>query len=76
MATSSPRTAQQHYQDAERLLAVAESTGTDPNIQLVAATAAIAHSLLAAAPRRARRHFEPPARHSSPGDRWLCGGNE
>jgi hypothetical protein len=74
-----PRTAQQHYADAERLLAAAESTGTDPRIAAVAALTGIGHALLAAAPRRARRTPTPPARHTgsgSPTNRWLYGDDK
>ena len=69
---------QSHYIDAERLLAVAESTGTDTSVQTVAALASIAHALLAGAPRRARRQHRDAGQHGqrhggSPRDRWLLG---
>jgi hypothetical protein len=63
----------EHYQQSLRLLAVAESAGTDPTIQTVAALAGIGHALLAAAPRRARKRPADPGRHTSTRDRWLFG---
>ena len=71
---SSPRSSAEHYAEAERLLAVAESTGTDRRIQQVAALAGVGHALLAAAPRRARRGKrapDAPGRPPAPRYRWL-----
>src|SRR6266571_1390830 len=62
------RTPADHYGESERLLAGAESTGTD--LQTVAALTAIGHALLATAPRVARRrdrHQPPQAGHRSTG---------
>jgi hypothetical protein len=64
MATQ-PRSPSEHYQDAERLLAAAESSITD-GIQTVSALLAVGHALLAQAPRRARR-VERQARHADNG---------
>jgi hypothetical protein len=67
-----------HYRDAVRLLAAAESAGTDPAVQAVAALAAIGHCLLAAAPRRARRAQHEPSRRregGSPRQRWINGSD-
>lgn len=44
-----------HYAAAERLLDVAESPSTDDQVRQIAATTAVGHALLAAAPRRARK---------------------
>jgi hypothetical protein len=77
--STQPRSPAEHYQDCVRLLAVAESTGTDDNVQTVAALAAIGHALLAAAPRRARRVPQPPGRHThgiSPQARWMYGDDD
>jgi hypothetical protein len=74
--TTEPRTPAEHYAEAQRLLAAAESSVevAAEQIQQTAALAAIAHALLAAAPRRARRRQDPPARHGdSPQQRWLYG---
>jgi hypothetical protein len=60
------RTPADHYGDSERLLAVAESTGTDPEVQAVAALTAIGHALLAAAPRAARRRDRTERHHQRP----------
>jgi hypothetical protein len=62
--SSSPRSPQEHYRDAERLLAAAESSRTE-QIQTVDALIAIGHALLAAAPRRARKPEQRPARHTT-----------
>lgn len=66
-----------HHAEAVRLLAVAESVGTDTTVQTVAALAAIGHALLASAPRRARRRPAEPGRHGgrSVRDEWLHGGD-
>ncbi|HEY3717452.1 MAG TPA: hypothetical protein VGL39_23250 [Jatrophihabitantaceae bacterium] len=77
------QTPQHHYQEAERLARVAESVGTDPSIQQTAALAAVAHAVLALAPRRARRGKRVPER-PGPGrhaggsleQRWLFGGDD
>jgi hypothetical protein len=64
MATQ-PRSAAEHYADAERLLAAAESSITE-EIQQVSALIAIGHAILTLSPRKARR-IERPARHASNG---------
>jgi hypothetical protein len=63
----------EHYREAERLAAVAESTGADPGA--AAAVAGVIHALLASAPRRARRgaHDYPRPGGGSPQRRWLYG---
>lgn len=74
---STPRTPSDHYGESERLLRVAESSGTDRRIQQVAALTAIGHALLAAAPRRARRQKSEHAPTSRPvGDRWMFGHDQ
>jgi hypothetical protein len=77
---STPRTPRDHYVDSERLLAVAESTGTDPQVQAVAAMSAIGHALLASAPRAARRRDRTERHHQRPGgsprQRWLDGQDD
>jgi hypothetical protein len=49
-----PRSSAEHYQAAERLVAAAESSVTE-QIQTTTALLALAHAVLAQAPRRARR---------------------
>lgn len=68
----------QHFIESERLLAVAESTGTDPTIQQTAALAGIGHALLAQSPRRARKVPPPPGRHTGmpTAQRWLYGTDD
>jgi hypothetical protein len=74
--STEPRSAAEHYLEATRLLAAAESSVTD-GIQQTAALIAIGHALLAAAPRRARKAPHEPARHGgSPQQRWLYGDDE
>jgi hypothetical protein len=79
--STEPRSPAEHYAEAERLLAAAESSVAVAAEQMaeIAALAAIAHALLCSAPRRARRRPEPPAqRGGSPHSRWLYGedGND
>jgi len=73
---STPRSPSEHHAAAVRLLAVAESSGTDPTVQTIAALAGIGHALLAAAPRRARKRPGPPARHLGTTDRWMFGDQD
>jgi hypothetical protein len=77
--TSTPRTPAEHYQQAERLLAAAESSRT-AEIQSVDALIALGHAVLATcSPRRARRpKSERPVRTSggSPRARWELGDDE
>ncbi|HEY3714372.1 MAG TPA: hypothetical protein VGL39_07595 [Jatrophihabitantaceae bacterium] len=79
MATQ-PRSPSEHYAEAERLLAVAESAGTDRRIQQVAALAGVGHALLAAAPRRARRGKRAPDATRTPTNhpryRWIVGDDQ
>jgi hypothetical protein len=71
--SSAPRSPSEHYVEATRLLAAAESSVTD-GIQQTAALCAIGHALLAQAPRRARKAPQQPARHGgSPQTRWALG---
>jgi hypothetical protein len=53
------RSPSEHYQEAERLLATAESPTVDPGLRDLSALLVIGHALLAAAPRRALRGHEP-----------------
>lgn len=69
---SGPRTQQEHYQESERLLGVAESIGTDPAVQTIAALTALGHALLAAAPKRARKRSAPQHAPSAR-DQWMFG---
>jgi hypothetical protein len=63
-----PRTPADHYREAERLIAATAETPTS------APLLAVAHALLCAAPRRARRRPQPAAGHGgSPQQRWLYG---
>ena len=60
-----PRSAAEHYEDAERLVASAEALvdvteEAGPAIALLALT----HAVLAHAPRRARKRPKPTARHT------------
>jgi hypothetical protein len=69
-----PQRPADHYASAVRLLATAESAGTDMNIAVVAALCALGHALLAGAPRRARRPDHAPNRPSGgPAARWIFG---
>jgi hypothetical protein len=75
MATQ-PRSPSEHYQDAERLLEVAESQAVDPGLRDLSAMLALAHATLASAPRRARRQPAPAGRHAggtTAQQRWLFG---
>jgi hypothetical protein len=67
-----------HYRAALRLLGAAESPGVATDIATVAALAAIAHAILALAPRRARRrkHTPTPPTGGSPQARWLRGDDQ
>jgi hypothetical protein len=64
-----PRRPRHHYAEAERLIRATEETPGN------AVLLAIAHALLAAAPRRARRREPEPAHRNggSPQERWLRG---
>jgi len=59
-----PRSPAEHYQAADRLVAAAPE---EPDAALLAA---VAHALLAAAPRRARKRPAPPARHTASSN-WM-----
>jgi len=61
-----PRSPSEHYQEASRLLATAESPTVDPGLRDLSARLALAHAVLTLAPRRARR-VERPARHAGNG---------
>jgi hypothetical protein len=63
--STQPRTPAEHYADAERLLAAAESSITE-QIQNTSALLALAHAVLTLAPRRARK-IGRPARHAGNG---------
>jgi hypothetical protein len=75
--TSTPRTPADHYRDAERLLAAAESSRTT-EIQASDALIALGHAVLATAPRRARRRpaIPPSTTGGSPRQRWLHGHDD
>jgi len=60
-----PHTPSDHYRDAERLLAAAESSVTE-QLQNTSALLALAHAVLTLSPRRARR-VERPGRHANGG---------
>lgn len=76
---SAPRTPQDHYAEALRLLNVAGNAATDPSPELQrlrseALAEAGVHAMLALAPRRARRDTRHPADSApthSPQHRWL-----
>jgi hypothetical protein len=75
-----PRTPSEHYQQAERLLAAAESSRT-AEIQSVDALIALGHAVLATAPRRRSRQRPKsaallPTSGGSPRQRWLHGHDE
>jgi hypothetical protein len=72
------RTPSDHYRDAVRLLAAAESPGVDTDIARIAALAAIGHVLLASAPRRARRDRTASVEHGGGGvlHRWITGHDQ
>jgi hypothetical protein len=67
-----------HYASAVRLLAAAESPGVATDTATLAALCAIASTLLASAPRRARRrdHESTPPSGGSPQHRWLFGQDD
>jgi hypothetical protein len=73
-----PRTPSDHYQEASRLLAAAESPTVDPGLRDLSARLALAHAVLTLAPRKARRVPAPPGRHTggSPTERWLRGDEQ
>jgi hypothetical protein len=80
--TSTPRTPSEHYREAERLLAAAESSRT-AEIQSSDALIALGHAVLATVPRRrASRKRRDLAfirdRESggSPRERWLHGHDD
>jgi hypothetical protein len=79
MQDSTPRTPAEHYAEAARLLAAAESSRTS-EIQSVDALIALGHAVLATCPkRRSRQHDRtslPRERGGSPRQRWLRGGDE
>ena len=52
--STQPRSPAEHYNDAERLLAVAESSVTE-QIQHTSALIALTHAILTLSPKRARR---------------------
>jgi hypothetical protein len=67
--TTQPRSPAQHYAESERLLGATDETPAN------AAILAVAHAVLALAPRRARRQQPEPGRHSGDSlqERWLRG---
>jgi hypothetical protein len=71
--STQPRSPAEHYADAERLLAAAESSVAD-GIQTVSALIAIGHALLAAAPRQARKR--PPKHGAGPLPQSITWGDE
>jgi hypothetical protein len=78
--TSTPRTPADHYREAERLLAAAESSRAS-EIQSTDALIAIGHAVLATVPRRRsrqRREFgtRVPNSGGSPRQRWLHGDDQ
>jgi len=66
-----------HYEQAERLLAAAESSRT-AEMQTSDALIAIGHAVLATAPRRRSRQVRTIVRTSggSPRERWLHGKDD
>jgi hypothetical protein len=77
-----PRTPAEHYREAERILNALPRHGLDPaQLVVLEPLAALAHALLAAAPRAARRrerterHHQRPA-GGSPRDRWISGQDD
>jgi len=76
--STSPQQPADDYRDARRLLAVAESVGTDPAGQTVAALAAIGHAIHAGAPRRARRDRTASVEHGGGSvlHRWITGHDQ
>jgi hypothetical protein len=79
MQDSTPRTPAEHYRDAARLLAAAESSRTE-SIQSVDALIAIGHAIMATVPkRRTRQRNSVTPSHSaggSPRARWERGDTE
>jgi len=68
----------EHYQQAERLLAAAESSRT-AEMQTADALIALGHAVLATAPRRRSRKpakFAALSSGSSPRQRWLHGEDD
>jgi hypothetical protein len=68
MPESTEQHPNEHYRQAERTLTALESLRLDelPEAAVVEALAAIAHAMLATAPRRARRHNRSTDRHERP----------
>jgi hypothetical protein len=77
---TTPLTPQQHYQHAQRLLAVAEGAHEPAADRAVAATAALVHATLAGLPKRARRQsrhrLDDKPTGGSPQTRWMLGQDE
>jgi hypothetical protein len=75
--SSSPRSPSEHYVEAERALAAAESSVAE-QMQNSAALIAIAHAILTLSPRRARRgpDASSPQSGGSPQQRWLRGDDQ
>jgi hypothetical protein len=80
MNSTPRRAARHHYDEAERILAALPRHGLDPaQLIVLEPLAAIAHAVLATAPRRRGRHADSGhVRPSggSPRDRWLLGDDE
>jgi hypothetical protein len=70
-----PRSPAEHYAEAERALAAAESPGAGGEPQTAALLLALAHAVMATVPRRAlrSRHQHPTYTGGSPSERWLHG---
>jgi hypothetical protein len=78
MPTSAPRTPAEHYAEAARLLAAAESSRT-AEIQSVDALIAVGHAIMATVPKRRTRQrvqIWTPDHGGSPRQRWLHGHDE
>lgn len=76
---TSPRTPAEHYAEAERILAALPRHGLDPaQLVVLEPLAAVAHAVLATAPRRARRaaRHDQRTRGGSPAERWLHGDQD
>jgi hypothetical protein len=74
-----PHTPSDHYAEAERLLAAAESSRT-AEMQTADALIALGHAVLATAPRRRSRQrayrVSSPRPGGSPRERWLHGHDD